>query len=399
MKQPKDSIRIGIIGCGARLRGILKMLLKEDRRLQPKGVCDPDPDSIERARKELHLPLHAYETAEALIADPAIDWVMIGSWNCYHAAQAIAALNAGKNVFCEKPLATNFEDCVAVRDAARRARGVFAFGFVLRYSPHYQRTHRILKEGGIGELISFEFNETLKASLGGFIFGNWRRRCENAGSLILEKCCHDLDLANWMADSLPVRVASFGGRRYFTPQHANLETQIGPESDGRSVFNEGLDPHGVNPFSEGANILDHQVVILEYANNVRATFHMNAVSALPERRFMLLGTLGSLRSDSYERKITLRQLGYGKEFEAFSMAVPADGHGGGDVVMAEQLAKTMLNAEPPHVGIEEAIQSAAVAFAIDQAQASGQVVNLAPWWARLNYKVKEQRPPRARASR
>jgi predicted dehydrogenase len=138
---------------------------------------------------------------------------------------------------------------------------------------------------------------------------------------------------------------------------------------------------------------------MQYANNVRATFHMNAVSALPERRFMLLGTLGSLRSDSYERKMTLRQLGYGKEFEAFSTAIPADGHGGGDVVMAEQLAKTILNAEPPHVGIEEAIQSAAVAFAIEEAQASGQVVNLAPWWARLNFKVEVQSPPRAQASR
>jgi predicted dehydrogenase len=291
ISEPKDVVRIGIIGCGARLRGIVKTLLEEDCRLQPKGVYDPDRDSVERARNEFHRSLRAYETAEALIADPEIDWVMIGSWNCYHAAQAVAALDAGKNVFCEKPLATNFDDCLAVRDAVRRARGIFSFGLVLRYSPHYQRTHQVLKEGRIGELISFEFNETLKASLGGFIFGNWRRRSEFAGSLVLEKCCHDLDLANWMADSVPLRVASFGGRRYFTTRHAALETQIGLGPDGQSVFNQSFDPHRVNPFTADTDVLDHQVVILEYANNVRATFHMNAVAALPERRFMLLGTL------------------------------------------------------------------------------------------------------------
>jgi predicted dehydrogenase len=155
----------------------------------------------------------------------------------------------------------------------------------------------------------------------------------------------------------------------------------------------------VNPFSEGANILDHQVVILEYANSVRATFHLNAVAALPERKFMLLGTLGSLRSDSYEGKITLRQLGYGKEFEAFSAAMPADGHGGGDPIMAAKLAKTMLNAEPPLVAIEEAIQSAVVAFAIEEAQRSGKVIDLAPWWDRLKSKAKEPSRPRDKAAR
>jgi predicted dehydrogenase len=151
------------------------------------------------------------------------------------------------------------------------------------------------------------------------------------------------------------------------------------------VCMEGIDPHGVNPFSPGADILDHQVVILEYANSVRATFHMNAVAALPERRFMLLGTLGSLRSDSYEGKIMLRQLGYGKEFESLSAPIPADGHGGGDPVMVAHLAKTMLNGERPLAGIEEAIQSAVVAFAIEEAQTSGQVVDLAPWWDKLNH--------------
>jgi hypothetical protein len=125
-------------------------------------------------------------------------------------------------------------------------------------------------------------------------------------------------------------------------------------------------------------------VILEYANNVRATFHMNAVSALPERRFMLLGTLGSLRADSNDGKIALCLLGHGKEIEDLSTAIVPDGHGGADVVMAAQLAKTMLNRETPLAGIKEAIQSAVVAFAIEEAQVSGKVVDLTPMWAKLN---------------
>ena len=142
---------------------------------------------------------------------------MVGTWNRHHAAPAIAALNAGKNVFCEKPLATTLEDCVAVQKAVRRSEGIFAFGLVFRYSPHFQRIHQMLTEGRVGELISFEFNETLRPGHGGYIFGNWRRRTEVAGSHILEKCCHDLDVANWLVGSIPTARCQFRRQADFHP--------------------------------------------------------------------------------------------------------------------------------------------------------------------------------------
>jgi len=194
----KDGVvNIGVVGCGARMRSVLRLLLPKDPRIIFKGAFDIDPEAIKQAREQFHLPnLIAYPSLESLVQDPSIDWVMIATWNRHHAAAAIAALDAGKNVFCEKPLATTLADCVAVKNAVQRSKGTFAFGLVLRYSPHYQRIRKTLADGRLGELISFEFNETLRPGHGGYIFGNWRRRTEMAGSHILEKCCHDLDLAN-----------------------------------------------------------------------------------------------------------------------------------------------------------------------------------------------------------
>ncbi len=378
---PSQVIRVGIIGAGARLRLVAKLLLNCDPRLQLCAVADPDPVAISTARRELSGDWRAIESARELIADDSIDWVMIGSWNCFHAQHAIDALRAGKNVFCEKPLATTFNDCLAVRDAVRSSGRTFVFGLVLRHSPHYQFVRSLLDQQAVGELVSFEFNETLTAPHGAYIHGNWRRTTSNAGSHVLEKCCHDLDLANWMAGSDPTRVASFGGRRIFRAENAHLHKALADES-GVSPFTKWRDHLSVDPFAQEGDILDHQVVILEYANGVRATFHTNAVSALPERRFYLLGTHGAVRADAYSGAVTWARVGLEQETRTRTSA-SSDGHNGGDERMVEHLAATMLEGTAPIAGIDEALRSAAVAFAIDMAQTTGQVVSLQPMWDQL----------------
>ena len=100
------------------------------------------------------------------------------------------ALEAGKNVFCEKPLATTLERiCIAIREAARRSGRTFAFGLVLHgIRRDYQRISvEVIRSGAIGRIVSFEFNETLGFNHGGYIFGNWRRERRNAGTNIPRK--------------------------------------------------------------------------------------------------------------------------------------------------------------------------------------------------------------------
>ena len=96
-------------------------------------------------RKDCRADFQAVASEEALARHAEADWIFIGSWNAFHARQAIAALGAGKNVFCEKPLATTLEDCLAVQRAVRNSGCVFAFGLVLRYSPHYQKIRELVQ--------------------------------------------------------------------------------------------------------------------------------------------------------------------------------------------------------------------------------------------------------------
>lgn len=72
-----------------------------------------------------------------------------------------------------------------------------------------------------------EFNETLHLDHGGFIMGDWRRLTEHSGGHLLEKCCHDFDLVNWILRTKARKVSSFGGLNFFIPKYEYRMKEIG----------------------------------------------------------------------------------------------------------------------------------------------------------------------------
>jgi len=376
-----ESVRLGVIGAGGRMRYVLRHLLAAvpAGRVVVTAAYDPDPNALTALREICGHDFESVKSEEALAYHQQVDWVFIGSWNVFHSRQVIAALLAKKNVFCEKPLATTLEDCLAVANAVKKSGRTFAFGLVLRYSPLYQKIRELISSGRIGQIVSLEFNETLGFNHGGYIFGNWRRRSANAGTHLLEKCCHDLDLVNWITGSLPVQVASFGGRDFFVRANTHHVARIGSNGEGKPAYGTWPDPGQVNPFSEGADIVDNQVAIIQYANGIRATFHTNCNAGLPERRMYFCGTEGSLRADAMTGTIEVQRIGHEPRIERIETGA-AGGHAGGDEGMAKALAGTLLEGHAPLASISEAVQACAVAFAIDQAMSEARVVCLDSCW-------------------
>ncbi|HWL53436.1 MAG TPA: Gfo/Idh/MocA family oxidoreductase [Chthoniobacteraceae bacterium] len=381
-----NKISVGLLGFGVRLRSVVRKVVSAGAgRIGIGAIHDPNPEAVRAAIADHGDGVAVYESEEAFLDSPGLDWVFIGSENHLHADQIIRALRRGKHVFCEKPLATSLEDGFRVREAIEESGRRFALGLVLRYSPFYQQVDEIVARGEIGRIVSFEFNETLDFDHGGRrIFSTWRRDFDRAGSHLLEKCCHDIDLANWLIGSLPVQVASFGGLGFFTPENARHVERIGKSPDGRDAYCErGEPPRIVHPFSPGASIVDHQVAILEYANGVRATFHTNCNTALRERRFYLCGTEGTLNADAYSGVIEWRRIGYGTRSQRLeTLTGGGHGHAGGDQIMTDRLVEAMLHGGELLASVDDGIRSCAVAFAIDEAMVKKQVVDLGETWLR-----------------
>jgi predicted dehydrogenase len=378
---------IGLIGCGARLRTVVKHLMVATDKVEIVALCDPNPHSISKAREVYNPRAKVYEDYHELVRAPDVDWVMVGSWNCFHAEHAIAAFNAGKHVFCEKPLALNVNDCLAMRDAWRASGKLFSIGFTLRYSPHYCQIKEILASGKIGTILSMEFNETLDFNHGGYIHADWRRKTEWAGSHLLEKCCHDIDLVNWMTGSLAVKAASFGGRDFFTGANAHHVTRLGESPGGKKAFmtwnTDMVKGNITNPFNDDKDILDNQVAILQFANGIRAAFHTNCSTAIPERRMYICGTEGTLRADVISGQLEVKRMGFDTQLEDYRTGA-SGGHGGGDTILGASLANTMLNGVPPLTSLEDGLRAALTVFGLDEAQRTGTVVDLIPFWGQAN---------------
>lgn len=149
-------IQVGIIGCGkiGQVRHLPEYAAREDVRIA--ALYDVN---LERAQAlAAQYGAKAYATCEELLADPAIDAVSVCSANASHAEIAIVALEHGKHVLCEKPMATTLADCEAMAEAARRSGKRLMIGQNQRLAGAHVKAKELLDAGAIGSVITFETN-------------------------------------------------------------------------------------------------------------------------------------------------------------------------------------------------------------------------------------------------
>lgn len=370
---------LAVIGCGARPTELLKELTRHDH-IEVVGAWQPTIRGTEsfcqewRQLRKSESP-QVYASLDELLADKRAEWVMVSSPNVFHAEHIVGAFKAGKHVFAEKPLATTITDAQAVIRAHAETGRIFATGFTLRYSPVYRTAHEIVSSGRIGRIVSIDATENISPSHGAYIMTNWRRHREKAGPHVLEKCVHDLDLLNWITDSLPVRVAAFGGNSMYTRENASLF------QNANEAFTEwpATAESGLDPFTTDKSIEDHMVAILEYESGAKVQFQATMSNPIAERRMYISGTEGTLTLDLVAALLRCRTLTDASEttFDGIGGGVM---HGGGDEIMIRALADTMATGTKPAIGAAEAFASTAVGLAIERAWKEGIVFDLRPLW-------------------
>jgi len=375
----KEKIGVAVLGAGGRSRHVVDNLLMDSQGgVRILAAYDPDHAVLTEAiGKWNHSEItRECDSAEAAIATPGVEWVMIFSPNACHKEQILAAFKAGKHVFAEKPLATTIDDCRMIYDAHQKSGKFFATGFVLRYAPIYRKAKEILDSGKLGPIIAIDGNENIRPAHGGYIMCNWRRLTKYAGPHILEKCCHDLDLINWFTGSLPSRVAAFGGRNFFIPENEKLM-----EKYGKKAFCTWWDPHAIaSPFSGDTDLMDNTTSITEFRNGIRVTFMATMSNVIPERRLYFSCSEGTMKLDLETGKLYYSCIG---DEGVMEVAIPGDGHGGGDSYIMKELYETMTRGVIPKCSGNEGLESAVYALAVDQAARTKQVVDLEPIWKSL----------------
>ena len=187
-------LRVGIAGLGRLGQRHAEALAFRTRHCQLVAACSPSASERAFAGEQLGVE-RLYEDFDAFVADPALDAIVLATPTTLHASQAIAALEAGKHVFVEKPLALNVEDCERVLAVAQQHPAQVAMvGFVRRFDPSYVSAQSSIAAGEIGRPFLVRSQTCDQNDPEGFFV----RFAPTSGGIFMDCSVHDIDLARWM---------------------------------------------------------------------------------------------------------------------------------------------------------------------------------------------------------
>lgn len=248
--------KIALIGCGMWGRNIA-------RNLAGLGALSCVHDAIEERGVSFASQFDShYRTLEAILDDTEINGIMIASNASTHKDLAIKALQAGKQVFIEKPMALTLADAQLIADTVDKTDNQVMVGHLIRYHPAFQTLLQQITSGAVGKVKHIQAN---RLAMG---------RIRNSESVLFDLCPHDLSLILALTDGLPERVIC----------------------------------HGVSHISE--NVVDILSTALGFANGVSAHMQTSWLSPYKEHRLTVTGENGSLVFDDtkpWTEKLVLYQ--------------------------------------------------------------------------------------------
>jgi predicted dehydrogenase len=202
-----DQFGIGVIGCG----GMGRSLAHSARTLEHARVlCVSDLDE-ERAKK-LATEIDARYDLDYhnLLADARIQGVLIASPPFMHRPMVVDAANAGKHIFCEKPMAPTLEDCDAMIQAAQKNGVKLAVGLVCRFHATHLKVHELVHGGSLGNPVCMMVHRIGGPwHLGGYMT-HWRLQREKSGGSLMEINAHEVDFMRWTCGEVKTVYAAGG---------------------------------------------------------------------------------------------------------------------------------------------------------------------------------------------
>lgn len=414
-------ITISIIGVGARGAEAYGRYIHACKdKFKIVSLCDVNEYRLEKYGKVFEVPEEERYTDEnEFFTKKRSDVLLIATMDKMHVRQAVKALDLGYDLVLEKPISDDVEELKMLTEKAKEKGRMVMVCHVLRYNVMVSKLKKLLDEGAIGRLISMDQTENVCFwhQAHSFVRGNWRNR-EQTTPMIMQKCCHDLDLIQYFIGARCRSVASMGALSYFKAENRpegaadrcldckykmdckysayriyvdgwlssgrkeefpyNLITDVLPITKDALMTSLRETNYGKCVFACDNNVVDNQTLIMQFENGVTATLKMEAFTARGGRDFRFFGTEGELELYEIEDKIILRR--FMEEPIVWKISELVDelggqgegGHGGSDWRMFDSLYNIYftdkLNASS---AIEGSLESHYMALAAERSRLEG----------------------------
>ncbi|MFI6389323.1 Gfo/Idh/MocA family protein [Nonomuraea sp. NPDC050540] len=401
-------VTLAVVGAGSRGSGYAR---RAEGRARVVAVADPLAARRERFPEAAH-----YTDWRELAALPRqADAVIIATMDADHVEPAVRFAELGYHILLEKPMAVSEQDCRTIVAAAEKAGTVFAVCHVLRYTPYTRTLKQLLDAGAIGEIVSVQHLEPVGwwHQAHSYVRGNWRRTDEST-FMLLAKSCHDLDWLVHIMGRQVTRVSSFGGLKHFRPENRPegaadrcLDCAVestcpysaprlylplaGRESWPLTVITEDVSaagvrealrtgPYGRCVYACDNDVVDHQVVNMEFEGGASAAFTMTAFTPQQHRQTRIFGTHGSIEGDGVLLKVTDFVTGETSvvDSSAAGDGTAGGGHGGGDEGLMAAFLSAVETGDRSAVlsSPGESLHSHLIAWAAERSRLDGTTVTL-----------------------
>ena len=391
-----------IVGAGHRAFVYSKLAKTDPDKLKIVGVADPNPVRRQKAMEEFGFGEDmCFESADELAKKGKLaDAIINGTMDEQHLVTSVPLLNAGYDMLLEKPFAVNEKEMRELVACAKKNNSKVMICHVLRYTPFYYGIKEIVNSGEIGDIINIQTTEHVSYHhlSTSYVRGKWANSKKCHTSMLLAKCCHDLDIMMWMmSETKPKKISSFGGKFQFKPENAPagagticmkdcplvytcvystkrlyidhpdrwafyvwdaLEGIKNPTIEDKINLMKSDSPYARCMYKCDNDVVDHQSVMVEFESGATGTHNMVGGSSEPRRDIHIIGTKGEIFGNFEDSKFTVLKINPSPDahneecdVEEHDLRVTGDmvgaygGHGGGDERLAADFVKFIRGEE------------------------------------------------------
>lgn len=371
-------IKAALIGAGSRgMYAYGSYALERPNEIQFIAVAEPNDDKRAIfARKHNISEEMQFTSWEALLAQPKLcDALLICTQDREHYVPTLKAIERGYDILLEKPMSPDPYESLEMAQRANESDNVLTVCHVLRYSTFFMELKRIIEnKADIGDMMTINWTENVGYyhQAHSFVRGNWRHS-EESSSMLLQKSCHDMDLIQWLVNEQCEKVSSFGRLSYFKEEYAPegagdrcIECPVEHEcvySALKWYYNDQdkwpvntVEPvadlqkrleaikygrYGKCVYKSNNDVVDHQIVNMEFAGGVTVAFTMSAFTKEQGRTFQIGTTKAEITGSTLTNEIKIQYYN-GKTVVIHPEAV-FGGHGGADTLIMRDFVKQVNN--------------------------------------------------------
>jgi len=409
-------VKVIVLGAGSRGTTYAQYIREHPDDAVVVGVADPIEFRRNRIAEMFDIPdENVWDDWTGQPRGPKMaDVAIIATPDAVHAEPAIALAEKGYHILLEKPMAPSQADCRQIIQAVREREDIhFGVCHVMRYTRYTQALKGVLDSGRIGEIVNVQHLEPVGYwhQAHSFVRGNWRKQDESS-FMLLAKSCHDIDWLRYVVGRACRRVSSFGSLFHFKKENqpegaagrcvdcdvepncpysalkiymGRLETgdtgwplDVLADEVSAETINEAIrtGPYGRCVYACDNDVVDHQVVNMEFDGGATASFTMTAFNVAGGRKTRIHGTRGEIYGDG--RKITVTDFLTDQNETIDTTAADATisgGHGGGDDRIMAAFLATVSGDDPQAIlsGPDETLETHLAVFAAERARLNGSV--------------------------